>query len=65
MSWKGWLKLGIAAVLAPVTSTTGVWAVNTLGGVHIPFNAGTILLPAIPVFLQGLLHLFQTPPHQS
>lgn len=57
-NWKTLLAL----VLAPLTATTGTWAVNTMGGQHIPFTAGTILLPAIPILANSLLHLFQAPP---
>jgi len=65
VNWKGWLKIVVATVAAPFTATLGHWATNAAGGVHEPFTATTILLPAIPILLQSLFHLFQAPPHKS
>jgi hypothetical protein len=51
-----------ALIAAPLTVTLGMWGSNTMAGTHIPFTAGTILIPAIPVLINSLLHLYQTPP---
>lgn len=52
----------LALVLAPLTATLGTWASNTMAGTHIPFTVGTILAPAVPIWLNSLFHLFSTPP---
>lgn len=55
-------KVLFATILAPVAVSLGNWGQNSMNGQHIPFTAGTILIPAVPVLLASLLHLFQTPP---
>jgi hypothetical protein len=62
---KSTLQHLLAIVLAPLTSTIGIWAANTGAGQHVPFTAGTILLPAIPIWLNALAHLYQAPPGQG
>lgn len=51
-----------ALIAAPITVTLGYWGSNTMAGTHIPFTAGTILIPAIPVLINSLAHLYQAPP---
>jgi hypothetical protein len=53
-----------AIVLAPLTATLGAWASNTAAGTHIPFTVGTILAPAVPIWINSILHLYQNPPNQ-
>ena len=59
MNWKTLF----AFILAPVASSLGTWGNNTLAGTHTPFTAGTILIPAIPILIASLTHLYQTPPN--
>lgn len=54
-----------AVALAPIATSLATWAQNTVGGQHIPFTAGTILVPAIPVYIALLSQLFQKPPVAS
>ena len=52
----------LALILAPLTASLGMWLSNTAAGTHIPFTVGTILAPAVPVWINSLVHLYQTPP---
>lgn len=58
MNW--WKIIGFTAA-APVVSSLGYVINNNLNGTHIPITAGTVLLPAIPIALKGILALFTDP----
>ena len=56
------MKQLFAILAAPFASTLGIWGQNTLNGQHVAFTAGNILIPAIPILLANLAHLYMKPP---
>jgi hypothetical protein len=61
MNWKHLFAL----IAAPVASSLGIWGQNTLNGQHVAFTTGNILIPAIPVLLASLAHLYMAPPSSA
>ena len=62
MNWKKLLLFGLGG---PVVAAVNNVIVGNAAGVHIPFTAGTVLLPAIPIVLKSIVALFTQPPNET